>query len=89
MSDRNLVTDGELNRDALKQLFELYMTINPSIEIYLLDTDGNILSYSADPNKIKRNRVSLEPIRTLLETPKPIHCPVMTRAAMTGEKSSR
>ena len=69
VSDRNLVTDGELNRDALKQLFELYMTINPSIEIYLLDTDGNILSYSADPNKIKRNRVSLEPIRTLLETP--------------------
>ncbi|MEC9387847.1 MAG: sensor histidine kinase, partial [Pseudomonadota bacterium] len=29
VSDRNLVTDGQLNRDALKQLFELYMTINP------------------------------------------------------------
>ena len=69
VSDRNLVTDGELNRDALKQLFELYMTINPSIEIYLLDTDGNILSYSADPAKIKRNRVSLQPIRTLIENP--------------------
>ncbi|MGB1478087.1 MAG: sensor histidine kinase, partial [Marinobacter salsuginis] len=69
VSDRNLVTDGELNRDALKQLFELYMTINPSIEIYLLDTDGNILSYSADPAKIKRNRVSLEPIQTLIENP--------------------
>ena len=55
VSDRNLVTDGELNRDALKQLFELYMTINPSIEIYLLDTDGNILSYSADPARIKRS----------------------------------
>ena len=69
VSDRNLVTDGELNRDALKQLFELYMAINPSIEIYLLDTEGNILSYSADPKKIKRNRVSLEPIKTLIENP--------------------
>ncbi|MBU2955012.1 ATP-binding protein [Marinobacter sp. F3R08] len=69
VSDRNLVTDGKLNRDALKQLFKLYMTINPSIEIYLLDTDGDILSYSADPNRIKRNRVSLEPIKTLLESP--------------------
>ncbi|AOY89223.1 two-component sensor histidine kinase [Marinobacter salinus] len=69
VSDRNLVTDGRLNRDALKQLFELYMTINPSIEIYLLDREGRILSYSADPDKIKRNRVSLEPIRTLLADP--------------------
>eukprot|EP00163_Fabomonas_tropica_P034038 TRINITY_DN9281_c0_g1_i1.p1 TRINITY_DN9281_c0_g1~~TRINITY_DN9281_c0_g1_i1.p1 ORF type:complete len:492 (+),score=61.20 TRINITY_DN9281_c0_g1_i1:1169-2644(+) len=69
VSDRNLVTDGRINRDALKQLFELYMNINPSIEIYLLDRDGRILSYSADPEKIKRNRVSLAPIRTLLEHP--------------------
>lgn len=69
VADRNLVTDGELNRDALKQLFELYMTINPSIEIYLLDRQGKILSYSADPDKIKRNRVSLKPILTLLENP--------------------
>lgn len=69
VSDRNLVTDGQLNRDALKQLFELYMTINPSLEIYLLDTDGAILAYSADPDRIKRNRVSLEPIQTLLENP--------------------
>ena len=52
VSDRNLVTDGKLNRDALKQLFELYMTINPSIEIYLLDTEGNILSYSADRKSV-------------------------------------
>ncbi|MFC5546581.1 sensor histidine kinase [Marinobacter koreensis] len=69
VSDRNLVTDGRLNRDALKKLFELYMTINPSIEIYLLDSDGRILSYSADPDKIKRKRVSLGPIHELLSDP--------------------
>ena len=66
VADRNLVSGGELDKSALKELFALYMTINPSIEIYLLDLDGTILSYSADPAKIKRNRVSLEPIRTLL-----------------------
>ncbi len=42
------------------------MTINPSIEIYLLDRAGRILSYSADPDKIKRNHVSMTPILTLL-----------------------
>ncbi|MEC9388361.1 MAG: HAMP domain-containing sensor histidine kinase, partial [Pseudomonadota bacterium] len=34
-----------------------------------LDTDGAILAYSADPDRIKRNRVSLGPIQTLLENP--------------------
>jgi len=69
VADRNLVTDGELNRDALKQLFQLYMSINPSIEIYLLDREGRILSYSADPERIKRQYVSLEPIQALLANP--------------------
>ena len=66
VADRNLVSGGELDRSALKELFALYMTINPSIEIYLLDLDGTIQSYSADPDKIKRNRVSVEPIKKLL-----------------------
>ncbi|MDI9243616.1 HAMP domain-containing sensor histidine kinase [Marinobacter sp. CHS3-4] len=66
VADRNLVSGGELDKSALKELFALYMTINPSIEIYLLDLDGTIQSYSADPAKIKRNRVSIEPIHKLL-----------------------
>lgn len=67
VSDRNLVSEGQLDRSALEELFALYMTINPSIEIYLLDLDGSILSYSADPAKIKRKQVSLEPLHRLLE----------------------
>lgn len=69
VADRNLVTDGQLDQSALKALFDMYMTINPGIEIYLLDAEGRILSYSADPEKIKRNRVSLDPIRRLLAHP--------------------
>lgn len=67
VSDRNLVSEGQLDRSALEELFALYMTINPSIEIYLLDLDGTILSYSADPAKIKRKQISLEPLHQLLE----------------------
>ena len=66
VSDRNLVSEGQLDRSALEELFALYMTINPSIEIYLLDLDGTILSYSADPAKIKRKQVSLEPLHRLM-----------------------
>ena len=64
--DRNLVAEGRLNRAALEQTFAQYMAINPGIEIYLLDPEGRILSYSADPGHVKRRRVDLEPIRKFL-----------------------
>jgi two-component system, OmpR family, sensor kinase len=74
VADRNLVEEGRLNEDALKETFSLYMSINPSIEIYLLDNAGHILSFSADPGKIKRKSVSLEPIKAFLrmEDPYPL-----------------
>ncbi len=71
VADRNLVKEGRLNEAALKKTFQLYMSINPSIEIYLLDLEGKILSYSADAAKIKRKSVSLEPIRAFLAMDKP------------------
>ncbi len=71
VADRNLVEEGRLNEAALKETFSLYMSINPSIEIYLLDNAGRILSYSADPGKIKRKSVSLEPIRAFLDMEDP------------------
>lgn len=69
VADQNLVANGELNFDELDNLFSLYMSINPSIEIYLINPEGRILSYSADPNKIKRNSVSMAPIERLLANP--------------------
>jgi signal transduction histidine kinase len=67
VSDRRLVSDGEMNDEALKATFSAYMDINPSIEIYLLDKSGKILAYSADPGKVKRERVDLAPIRAFLQ----------------------
>ncbi len=64
--DRNLVAEGRLDEAALKETFHQYMVINPSIEIYLLDLEGQILSYSADPGKVKRRHVALAPIRAFL-----------------------
>ena len=66
VADRNLVQQGRLDEAALKETFHHYMVINPSIEIYLLDTAGMILAYSAEPGKVKRRSVSLGPIRRFL-----------------------
>ena len=64
--DRSLVQRGAVDAAALKQTFHHYMEINPSIEIYLLDQDGNILAFSAEPGRVVRTSVSLEPIRAFL-----------------------
>ncbi|MEZ5592689.1 MAG: HAMP domain-containing sensor histidine kinase [Gammaproteobacteria bacterium] len=66
VQDQHLVSGDTINQSALKDTFQRYMTINPSIEIYLLDADGAILAYSADPGVVKRNRVDLAPIRQFL-----------------------
>jgi len=66
VEERGLVAAGRIDQSALKATFAAYMTINPNIEIYLLDPTGAILSYSADPGKVKRKRVSLEPIHAFL-----------------------
>jgi len=67
VAERNLVQENELNKQALKAMFMAYMNVNPSIEIYLLDLNGKILSYSADSGKVHRTHVSLKPIRTFLK----------------------
>ena len=67
VSDRSLVTDGRVDQKALKKTFSAYMDINPSIEIYLLDPKGKILAFSADPGKVKRQHVDLQPIRDFLD----------------------
>jgi len=66
VNKRNLVQENTLNKQALKDMFMAYMSVNPSIEIYLLDLDGKVVSYSADPGQVKRTHVALKPIQTFL-----------------------
>ena len=67
VTERELVSDGVLNQSALKDTFTHYMMVNPSIEIYLLDSTGNILSYSADPGQVKRKKVDMQAVMDFTE----------------------
>ncbi len=55
-----------VNLDALKNVFHNVMVINPSIEVYLLDTTGKILAYYAPNQSIKVNKVPLDPIENFI-----------------------
>jgi signal transduction histidine kinase len=59
--------NGKANDEALKEVFHDIMVINPSIEVYLLDTEGKILTYFAPNKKIKLEYIPLEPIYEFLD----------------------
>ena len=67
VAEKLLMQGNRVNQKALKDIFHMLMVINPSIEIYLLDTEGTILAFSAAPNRVKRKRVDLGPVRNLLD----------------------
>ena len=66
VSSESLLQNQIVNKEALEHLFHMLMVINPSIEIYLLNKDGDILSYSAKKEQIKRDNVELVPIKKFL-----------------------
>jgi two-component system OmpR family sensor kinase len=60
--EKPLMRNGQIDQSMLHQVFDALMAVNPDIEIYLLDPNGKILAFSAPPGRVKRSRISLEPI---------------------------
>ena len=58
--------NGTVNKEAIDDLIHSMMAINPSVEVYLLNPDGEILSYVAPEKVVKLKKVSLEPITQFL-----------------------
>lgn len=61
-----LMQDGAVNQAALTDIFKMLMTINPSIELYLVDFSGRILAFSAPADRVLRDRIDLEPVHAFL-----------------------
>jgi len=66
VESQQLMRGGEADPAALHQVFESLMKVNPAIEVYLLDPVGEILAYSAPPNKVKRAHVSIDSVEAFL-----------------------
>ncbi|MEQ9168313.1 MAG: HAMP domain-containing sensor histidine kinase [Fulvivirga sp.] len=60
--------DGELSDNAVGDIMHHMMAINPSIEVYILDPEGKILSYVAPYKKVKLESVDLGPVNEFLKT---------------------
>ena len=59
--------DGEVDTIAIQNIMHSMMTVNPSVEVYLLDTKGEIITYVAPYKQVKLTSVDLRPIKTFIE----------------------
>ena len=64
--EMQLIEDGAVNEDALTLLAQRAMIINPTVEIYLLNTKGLIIAHAMPPESIQSDRVALEPVQKLM-----------------------
>lgn len=64
--ERQLMEDFIVNHDALTLLAQQAMVINPTVEVFLLDTKGNILAHPFPQESILRSKVDLAPVKALI-----------------------
>ena len=64
---RQLITNGEADLESLRDLAGHAMVINPTAEIYLLDTSGNILGHNLPAEAVLTSHVDLAPVVTLID----------------------
>jgi signal transduction histidine kinase len=69
--------EGLPGTDELYDVFHAMMVVNPRIEIYLLDREGEILAFSAPPERVVRERVDLAPVRRFLAGGTPGDAPIV------------
>lgn len=56
------IEGGGIDTVAIHNIMHSMMIVNPSVEVYLLDTLGNIITYVAPYKRVKLESVSLSPI---------------------------
>lgn len=80
---RNLATKFEpfvkdsINYAGVEPIIQELMIMNPRVEIYLLDPNGNLVAYFSDPEKIKRDRINLIPIKSFVTNAPGSRYPIM------------
>jgi two-component system OmpR family sensor kinase len=62
--------DGHIDTTGIALAFGDAMRVNPSIEVYLVDTAGRILAFNAPQGRVKLDRIDMEPVFRFVESRK-------------------
>ncbi len=62
VKDLGITSHGEFDTEMIKEVFHRMMILGPTIELYVLDKDGRLITYDAPEEKIKRRKIDLKPV---------------------------
>ena len=71
---------------GVERIFFNAMVINPSIEVYLLDTQGRITNFYGSAGAVKRQQVALEPVERYIASRQTLFIRGDDPRSATGEK---
>jgi len=66
--DASPFLNGSVNEDKMQDLVHYLMTVNPGIEIYVLNEKGDILTFVAPHKVVQLKKVSMAPIMRFIES---------------------
>jgi signal transduction histidine kinase len=64
--DGALADANDIDAPAVRRLFSQLMVVNPSVEVYLLDSAGRVRADDAPPGHLRRDHVDLAPVQRFL-----------------------
>lgn len=60
------LVNGKVDTSTIQDIMHSMMVINPSVEVYLLEPDGEIITYVAPNKTVELERVGLGPVRDFI-----------------------
>jgi len=66
VNDNPLIKQGVYDYKALENLFHTLMILGPAFEFYFVDSTGKLLTYSAKPEQVIKQKINLVPIKELI-----------------------
>ncbi len=66
VADNPLIRGFGVEKNEIKKMFHTMMVLGPAFEFYILNTDGRIVTYSADPGDVIRHSVDVKPIKRFI-----------------------
>jgi len=68
VKEKKMILNKKVNQKAMKAVLNGMMLVNPGIEIYITDPNGKIMAYSAPEGVVKRDNISIQPVKNFLES---------------------
>jgi len=67
-----ITTPSSSNPNALTELFRYVMIVNPTLDVYLLDTEGHVRGYDSGRGPLVRQQVPLGPVQSFVRGADPL-----------------